>query len=112
MKEEKKLYEGMYIVSAQLTEDARTKACQKLKEGVSARGGEVVEFHDQGKKRLAYAINNHKEGYYYVMYFMADPLTVTQLWQEYDLNENLVRYITLRANKALKKIEFKPLPEV
>jgi small subunit ribosomal protein S6 len=46
------------------------------------------------------------------MYFMADPLTVTQLWQEYDLNENLVRYITLRANKALKKIEFKPLPEV
>ena len=41
------LYEGMYIFSAQLTDDARNKAFDKVKDGISSRGGEIQKIHEQ-----------------------------------------------------------------
>lgn len=111
MKKKQNLYEGMYILSATLSDEARNKAMDKIQSSITSRGGEIVKLHQQGKKRLAYEIEGHREGYYYVMYFNVDTQAVTDLWQEYHLNEDLVRFITLRTEKVLDKIEFKPLEE-
>src|SRR5262245_55028476 len=112
MREHKQnLYEGMYIISATLSDDARNKALEKIQKEITSRGGEILKVHDQGRRRLAYQIENHREGYYYLMYFNAKPDSIGELWQEYHLNEDLVRYITLRAEKVLDKIEFKPIVE-
>lgn len=105
------LYEGMYILSAGLSEDARQKALDKIKNGITARGGDIQKIHDQGRKRLAYEIDTKKEGYYYLMYFSVTPSVMTELWQEYHLNEDLMRFITLRAENVLDKLEFKQLVE-
>jgi small subunit ribosomal protein S6 len=105
------LYEGMYILSAGLSEDARQKALEKIKNGIASRGGEILKIHDQGRKRLSYEINTKKEGYYYLMYFSAMPKVITELWQEYHLNEDLMRFITLRTEEVMDKIEFKQLVE-
>lgn len=110
-KETQNLYEGMYIISATLSDDARNKALDKIQKGITSRGGEILKIHDQGRRRLAYQIENHREGYYYLIYFNAKPESVSELWQEYHLNEDLVRYITLRAEKVLEKIEFKSIVE-
>lgn len=110
--EQPKLYEGMYIISATLSNEARAKAFDKIQLGITSRGGEIVKVHQQGRKRLAYEIDGHREGYYYVVYFNALPSTISELWQEYHLNEDLVRFVTLRADKVLEKIEFKQLVEI
>lgn len=101
----------MYIISAQLTDDARNKAFDKIKEGISSRGGEIKKIHDQGRRRLAYLVNGQKEGYYYLTYFTLPPEAVAELWQEYQHNENLVRYVTLRTDHVLDELKFKSLPE-
>jgi small subunit ribosomal protein S6 len=106
-----KLYEGMYILSAQLTEDGRVKAFEKIKAAVEQRGGKVLKVHDQGKRRLAYVVDTHREGHYFLMYFEANPNVIEELWQEYRLNENLVRFMTLTTDKVLEEIKFKQLPE-
>lgn len=112
MKEEKKnLYEGMYILSATLSDDARQKALDRILNGVTSRGGKVEKIHKEGRKRLAYEIDGHREGYYYIVYFEVAPSAIHELWQEYHLNEDLIRFVTLRAEKVLDKIEFKPLVE-
>lgn len=105
------LYEGMYIISAQLNDDARNKAFDKIKTGISSRGGEIRKIHDQGRRRLAYEINGQKEGYYYLVYFTLPTQAVSELWQEYQINENLVRYLTIRAEQVLDELKFKQLPE-
>lgn len=110
-KERKHLYEGMYVISASLSDDARNKALDKIQTGITQRGGEVVKIHDQGRRRLAYEIEGHREGHYYIIYFELPTSGIAELWQEYHLNEDLVRFITLRADKVLEKIEFKPLVE-
>lgn len=105
------LYEGMYILSAGLSEDARLKALDKIKGGITSRGGEILKIHDQGRKRLSYEIDTKKEGYYYLLYFSVVANAIEGLWQEYHLNEDLMRFITLRTEEVMDKIEFKQLAE-
>lgn len=105
------LYEGMYVISATLSDEARNKALDKILSGIKNHGGEIKKVHEQGRRRLAYEISNHREGYYYIVYFTAPASAISELWQEYHLNEDLVRFITLRAEKVMEKIEFKPLVE-
>lgn len=107
----KNLYEGMYIISATLSDDARHKALDRIQKGITEREGEVLKVHDQGRRRLAYDIDGHREGHYFILYFNVKPEAISELWQEYHLNEDLVRFITLSADKVLEKIEFKPLLE-
>jgi small subunit ribosomal protein S6 len=105
------LYEGMYVVSATLSDDARHKALDRIQSGITTRGGEIKKVHEQGRRRLAYEIDGHREGYYYLLYFTAPTPAIAELWQEYHLNEDLVRFITLRTEKVMDKIEFKALEE-
>jgi len=109
--QKKNLYEGMYILSATLSDDARNKALDKIQKGITTRSGEILKIHEQGRRRLAYQIDGHREGYYYILYFDVVPAAVTEMWQEYHLNEDLIRYVTLRADKVMEKIEFKQLVE-
>ena len=112
MSEQKQnLYEGMYVISATLSDDARQKALDKIRGGITNRGGEIKKIHEQGRRRLAYQIDGHREGYYYLIYFTAPTSAISELWQEYHLNEDLIRFITLRTEKVMEKIEFKPLVE-
>lgn len=112
MKQKSHLYEGMYIINSRLSEGAREKALERITKGIVDRGGEILKLHDQGRKRLAYEIEGNHEGYYYLLYFNAPPSLIEQLWREYQLNEDLLRFVTLRAEQVMEKIEFKPIVEV
>ncbi len=109
--QQRHLYEGMYVISAKLSDEARQKVLQRLQDGITERGGTVVKIHDQGRKRLAYPIAGHLEGYYYLFYFELNPKLITELWREYRLNEDLIRFLTVRTEQVLEKIEFKALAE-
>ncbi|MCI5052561.1 MAG: 30S ribosomal protein S6 [Simkaniaceae bacterium] len=106
------LFEGMYILSATLSEDARNKALERITEGITSRGGVVHKIHEQGRRKLAYQIRGKKEGFYYVLYFEAPPEEMKKMWREYHLNEDLLRFITLRAEEVVEEIKFKSLAEV
>jgi len=108
-KQRSHLYEGMYILSATLSDDARQKALDKITSSVEGRGGEIHKTFDQGRKKLAYEINGRREGYYYLLYFSVPTAVMTEMWKEYHLNEDLLRFMTLRTEKVPEKIEFKPL---
>lgn len=105
----KALYEGMYILSATLSDDSRKKAFDKITEGITQKGGEIHKIHEQGRKKLAYDIDGKREGFYYVLYFTAGTQAIGELWKEYHLHEDLVRFMTMRAEKVLDTLEFKPL---
>lgn len=108
-KQRSHLYEGMYILSATLSDDARQKALDKITSSIEGRGGEIHKTFDNGRKKLAYEINGRREGYYYLLYFSVPTAVMTEMWKEYHLNEDLLRFITLRTEKVPEKIEFKPL---
>ncbi len=108
-KERKGLYEGMYILSATLSDDSRKKGFDKIVEGITSKGGEIHKIHEQGRKKLAYEIDGKREGYYYVLYFTVPTQAIRDLWKEYHLHEDLIRFMTMRTEKILDHLEFKSL---
>ncbi len=104
-----RLYEGMYILSATLSDEARQKALDKITTGISEGGGEVHKIFDQGRKKLAYEMDGRREGHYYVIYFTAGTADIRDLWRNYHLNEDLLRFVTLTVPSVPEKIEFKQL---
>ncbi|GAB4186577.1 MAG: 30S ribosomal protein S6 [Simkaniaceae bacterium] len=108
-KESKQLYEGMFIISAQLSDEARQKALDRITGSIESRGGEIHKIHDWGRRKLAYTIEKRRDGYYYIIYFSLGAKAVKEIWYDYHLNEDLIRFMTLKAEKVEEKIEFKPL---
>lgn len=108
-KQKSHLYEGMYILSATLSDDARQKALDKITSGIEGRSGQIHKLFDQGRRKLAYELDGRREGYYYLLYFSVPTTGMTEMWKEYHLNEDLLRFMTLRAEKVPEKIEFKPI---
>jgi len=93
-------YEVTYIVRPTLEEaevDARIEAiATQLRNG----GGEVVgEIEKMGKRRLAYEINDVREGYYVVMKFKSDAAQAKELERQLRLNEDVMRQLLLNLNK-------------
>lgn len=109
--EEKALYEGMYILSSTLSDEARRKGLERITNEIEAQGGEIHKIHEQGRKKLAYEIKGFREGYYYLIYFSVPPKAIDELWREYHLNEDLIRFVTLRTEKVLETLEFVGLAE-
>ena len=109
-KEEQHLYEGMYILSASLSDDARQKALEKITTSITKKGGELHKTFDQGRRKLAYEIDKKRDGYYFLLYFSTPANAMTEMWKEYHLNEDLIRFLTIRVEKVPEKIEFQPLP--
>lgn len=101
------LYEGMYIISTTLSEDARKKAIERIENEIREKGGEIHKQHDLGRKKLAYDIRGRKEGHYFVLFFTLNSSEISGLWKEYHLHEDLMRFMTLRADKVQEELTFK-----
>ena len=108
-KERMHIYEGMFILSATLSEDARKKALEKITNPIKERGGEIHKIHDMGKTRLSYEINKKREGVYFLIYFSLASIKMDELWKEYHLHEDLIRFMTMRTEEVKESLEFKPL---
>lgn len=110
--ERKRLYEGMYIFNATLSEEARKKALEKISSSIEKKGGEIHKVHEWGRRKLAYEINKKKEGFYYIIYFSLLTQHIRSLWDEYHLNEDLLRYMTTVVDSVKESFEFKPLKQI
>lgn len=103
------LYEGMYILSSTLSDDSRKKAFEKITEGITQKGGEIKKLFDQGRRKLCYEIKGKKEGHYYVLYFSAPTQIILELWKDYHLHEDLIRFMTMRIEEVPESLEFTPI---
>jgi small subunit ribosomal protein S6 len=93
-------YEVTYIVRPNLEEtefDARVEA---LAEALRQNGGEIVgEIEKMGKRRLAYEINDVREGYYVVMKFKSEPAQAKELERQMRLNEDVMRALLINLSE-------------
>ncbi len=105
----KGLYEGMYILSATLSDESRKKAFDKIVDGITQKGGTIPKTFELGRRKMAYEINGKREGYYYVLFFEAPTGAIAELWKEYPLHEDLIRYMTTRVETVPENLQFKPL---
>ena len=102
----KKMYESAVLINAALEEDQIQSIISRIKELISSNDGEIKDVEDWGRKRLAYMIKKSKIGYYIIFQFNAYPQIISTLEKFYKLDENILRYLTIKLTKnALEQFE-------
>lgn len=75
-----------------------------FKEVITKNGGEIETCLDMGMRNLAYEIEKNKRGYYFVIYFKAQPSLIAELERNYRINEDVLRFIVIKyENKKEQK---------
>jgi len=91
-------YESIFIVSALLEDEKIQEIVTKVKNLVE-ESGQLEKFDEWGKRRLAYEIEDQKEGYYTLMHFSAEPVFPAELERIYKITEGVIKYIILRRDE-------------
>ena len=92
-------YETIYILEAGLDADATKEMVEKFKGIIEAQGGQIQSIDEWGKRRLAYPIDDHREGYYVLMHYEANPEAVQDLERIFKITNGLVRYLIINKDK-------------
>ncbi|MGD8305448.1 MAG: 30S ribosomal protein S6 [Ignavibacteria bacterium] len=108
----KKIYESAVLINAALEDEQIQSVIAQIKEILSGSDSEVIEIEDWGRKRLAYTIKKSKIGYYLIFRFYALPETIFTLERFYKLDENVLRYLTIKLSRSdLEQIEKNKKPQ-
>ena len=92
-------YELMVILSPDVGDDVINESLERLNQGVTSRGGEVVDVNHWGRRRLAYPINRHLEGNYVVSQIKLDPNEVPGLEGSLRISEEVIRHMIVKAGE-------------
>src|SRR5215218_4189717 len=100
-----RIYEEMFILRPDATEEEITPIVDQLKSTVTSAGGTVDKEERWGVRKLAYRVEKRNEGYYVLMQFTAGPQTVKEVERRLRVNDAVLKYMTVRIDEKLKKIE-------
>jgi len=101
-----RVYESAILINAALDDETIKNLIERVKETITTNGGEILEIDDWGRKRLAYQVKKSKIGYYVIFRFNSLPDIVPKLERYYQLDETILRYLTISLSKdALEQIE-------
>jgi small subunit ribosomal protein S6 len=89
------LYETMYILRPDLSEDIVTQAIEKYQTILKDGGAELLETQHRGKRRLAYEIQKHREGVYVQMNYRSPGPQVATMEKAMRLSDEVIRYLTV-----------------
>jgi small subunit ribosomal protein S6 len=92
-------YELTFIVRFDLEEPDLTDVTDRVKELISDNSGEVVKVDLWGKRRLAYPINNMREGQYVFMLTKLPARAIVDLDRALNFMEPVMRHLFVRADE-------------
>ncbi|MEG0471216.1 MAG: 30S ribosomal protein S6 [Solibacillus sp.] len=89
-------YELMYIIRPNIEEEAKKALVERFNEILTSNGAEIVEAKDWGKRRLAYEINDLREGFYQILKINADSVAINEYTRLANISEDIIRHIAVR----------------
>ena len=94
-------YEVTYILRPGLEEAEVEARANAIAEIVKSQGGEVAAVEKVGRKRLAYEIDDVREGNYVVMQFKSEAAVSKELERQLKLQEDVLRALVVRLDKRM-----------
>ncbi|WP_067727781.1 30S ribosomal protein S6 [Oceanobacillus damuensis] len=89
-------YEIMYIIRPDIEEEAQTALIERFNKILTDNGAEIAKVDEKGKKRLAYEINDYRDGYYVLINFSSGEEAVNEFDRLAKFSDDIIRHITIR----------------
>jgi len=98
------VYEGLFVLDYDLyMKDAETVSGQ-ITVVVEQLGGEILHSKKWDERELAYPIKGHRQAVYWLAYFRLDSEKVTELSQQFQLSDSVLRFLFLNVDPRLVDI--------
>lgn len=92
-------YETTFLINASLDDPVIEQIIKKYENFIKERGGEIILTERWGRRRLAYPINKKNSAFYVYFEYFAPPTIVSELERVFQLDENIMRYLTVVVTK-------------
>ncbi len=96
-----KVYEGMFLLDSNRYARDPAGVSGELNQILQKCGGEILASRLWSEQKLAYPIDGHRKGTYWLTYFRMDSLRQPELTRACQLNDAILRNLVLSVDERL-----------
>ena len=99
-------YEVVFVLAPTLADEEFDQQVENYVNVAKETGAEVIDIDKWGKRRLAFPVQKHGEGYYTVLTLEETSGTaVAELERRFKVNDAVIRFLSVRIDLELKRAE-------
>ena len=92
-------YEHTLIAKQDLQENQAKTLINKYEDIINKNSGKVLKTEEWGLKNFSYKIKNNKKGFYFHIKFEGIGKTIEELEKAENIDQMLIRYLTVKVKK-------------
>lgn len=92
-------YEIMYIIRPNIEDEAKKALVERFNTILTDNGAELTESKEWGKRRLAYEINDFRDGYYQLLKVNSNAAAVEEFSRLAKISEDIIRHMVTKDEK-------------
>lgn len=89
-------YELMVIARPDLDDTASQAVVERISKLITDNGGEIEKIEPTKRQRMAYEINDFRDGLYTVVNFKGEPKTAEELNRVLKITDEVIRFLVIR----------------
>ncbi|HEX7176814.1 MAG TPA: 30S ribosomal protein S6 [Pyrinomonadaceae bacterium] len=102
---EKRIYEIIYIVDTDTTEEETARLTETLRQTITDQGGVIVKDESMGRRNLAYRIGRKTEGIFMFFEVEGTGREIAELERRMRVMDQVIRYLTVRVDEDRQRAE-------
>ena len=95
-----KTYELLSVIKPNIDSDEADKIIAKIEETIVGYTGSVLETEKMGRKKLAFDIQNFRDGYFVTQKLQIPAEKIVEFKRQLKLNENILRTMFVEISKV------------
>jgi small subunit ribosomal protein S6 len=99
-------YEHTFITKQDLSESQAKISVKKYEDLIKTNSGNVLKVQEWGLRNLSHKIKNNKKGFYFHVKFDGDGKTIEELEKAENIDEMLIRFLTIKVKEHDLKKEY------
>jgi small subunit ribosomal protein S6 len=97
-------YELMLVFRPDAPDDRIAAIIDRTTRQITTDGGQIVKVAPWGRRRLAYAIDRHREGAYHIVVFEAPTTAIAELERGIMITEEVLRHLVVRQDRPARAL--------
>lgn len=89
----------MYIIRPNIEDEAKKALVERFNTILTDNGAEISEAKEWGKRRLAYEINDFRDGYYQLVKVNSSAAAVEEFSRLAKISEDIIRHMVTKDEK-------------
>ena len=104
-------YEKVMILDANLEDSVAEETVTRITDMITKQGGEMFNTANWGRRKLAYELNKHQKGNYFLLHFKAPPATILELEKLCKVIDTIIKFMIVRFVKKAQIETILPKPK-